>query len=129
MNICVIDDEKSLCTALASFIRRLGPYNVFTLTDSREELDFIRRHDIELLITDVRMPYKSGLDIVCELKKNDIAIEIILISGQSDIIESINAIELGVHDFLTKPVDVTKIARIVETIEKKKHKNPLSIST
>jgi two-component system, NtrC family, response regulator AtoC len=120
MNICVIDDEEFLCDALALYISQIGPYTIHKLTDSREALSLLENNNIDLVFTDVRMPHLSGIDIANEVKKKKIQTEVVLISGQSDIIESINAIEIGVHDFLMKPVDVNKIIEIVKDVEKKR---------
>ncbi len=130
MNVLIIDDEKSLCDALAGFVEKIGPYTVSTLCDSRQAVDMIRQKSIDLLITDVRMPRISGIQLAETVRRANLPVEVVLISGQSDIIESINSLELGVFDFLKKPVDLKKLAEIIREIEKKKRRNeagPLSL--
>ncbi|MBN2440765.1 MAG: sigma-54-dependent Fis family transcriptional regulator [Spirochaetales bacterium] len=117
MTICVIDDEEFLCDALALYISKLGPYTVHKLTDPRKVVNLISTHTIDLIFTDVRMPHLSGIDVANEVKKQQVNTKVVLISGQSDIIESINAFEIGVYDFLIKPVDVNKIIEIIRSIE------------
>lgn len=119
MKILIIDDEKMLCDAMADFIELTGKHKIIKLYDSRNAIDIIKKEKVDLVITDVRMPYITGIEIARQIKDNKIAAEILLISGEADIIESINALDLGIFDFFIKPVDVQKIAILIQKIEKK----------
>jgi two-component system response regulator AtoC len=120
MNILIVDDEAQSCEALAGFVEKLGGQNVFTCTDSRDATRLAGERQIDLIVTDVRMPHVSGVQIAQEIRHLRPACEVVLISGQSDVIESINAIDLGVFDFLKKPVEVVQLAALIQEIEKKK---------
>jgi len=120
MNICIIDDEESLCTALADFVEKLDKTNsIYTLFDSRKAVNLIKDKNIDLVLTDVRMPHITGIDILNEVKSQNLPAQVVLMSGQSDIVDSINAIEIGALDFLTKPIDIKRIAEIIQSIQKK----------
>ncbi len=122
LNVLIIDDEKSLCDALVRFVGKIGTYNIFPLYDATNALALIKAERIDLLITDVGMPEITGIELAAMVKKEHLRVEIILVSGQNEIIDSINALELGVYDFLRKPVDISKLATIIRDIEKKKNK-------
>ncbi len=120
MNICIIDDEEAICTALADFVKRLDKNNsIYTLFDSTKAIDLIKDKNIDLILTDIRMPRTTGLDILNEVKSQNLPTKVVLMSGQSDIVDSINAIEIGALDFLTKPIDIKRIAEIIQSIQKK----------
>jgi len=67
-----------------------------------------------MIICDINLPNINGLDLSKRARKLDKNIKIILISGIENIIESINSIEIGVYDFLTKPVDTRKLSELIK---------------
>ena len=126
MKILIVDDDKECCTILCEFVKNLD-HEVESAFDGLAALKFLRKKSYDLIILDVNMPFLNGIELIRIIRGLKIEIEIILISGKSEIIESINAIDLGAADFLTKPVSAGKIAEVIKKIKiqtkEKKNKN------
>lgn len=124
MNILIIDDEKECCDSLQFFIENIGKYRFFTAYDSIDALNIINKNNIDLVFTDVNMPTLNGVELTKIIKNRKQDIEVVLISGKRDIIESINAIDYGALDFIPKPASGKKVEGIIKKVEARiKNKN------
>lgn len=119
MNILLVDDEKDYCKDMSDFLSNFD-HNIKETYDGMSALTLIKKDKIDLVISDIKMPGMSGIDLVKEIKKEGHQLDIILISGSGDILKSINAIDLGIVDFLVKPIDVFKLAGLISLVEDKK---------
>lgn len=118
MKILLIDDEKELCEDLGRFIESIG-HSVVYAYDGKEALRKVEESRFDLVLSDVTIPFINGIELTKKIKDNKLADNILLMSGMEDIISSINAIELGIVDFLTKPIDVYRLALILRIVEEK----------
>lgn len=102
--IFLIDDDASVRRAVARLLRSAG-YAVKTFASARELLDGDRETDgAACIVLDLQMPGLTGLDLQRELRKREIELPIVFISGHGDIPSSVRAMKDGAVDFLTKPV-------------------------
>lgn len=116
--VFVIDDDHSIQKSLSRLIRSVG-YNVEVFASANEFLHRKHYEDPCCLVLDVRMPGLSGLDLQEELKKKEISIPIIFITGHGNIPMSVKAMKSGAVDFLPKPFDDQElIDAIYHAIEK-----------
>jgi FixJ family two-component response regulator len=100
--IYVIDDDQSVRDALSSLFRSVG-YRI-QLFGSTGEFIQAKRPDVNsCLVLDIRLPGVSGLDLQSHLKREQIAIPIIFMTGHGDIPMSVRAMKAGAIDFLSKP--------------------------
>jgi len=100
--IYVIDDDQSVRDALSSLFRSVG-YRI-QLFGSTAEFIQAKRPDVNsCLVLDIRLPGVSGLDLQSHLKREQIAIPIIFMTGHGDIPMSVRAMKAGAIDFLSKP--------------------------
>lgn len=111
--ILVVDDVISTCDDLKKAISRFG-YEVAAAYSGEEALDIVENKDISFIVSDVHMPHMSGIELVEKLKDFHNAPPIILMSGVNDIIDSINAIEIGAIDFLPKPINIRQLVDIIK---------------
>lgn len=116
MRILVADDDRDLCDDIKNFISRSG-YEVCAAYDGLSALQMAKESYFDLAVLDVTMPYMSGIELTKKILEIHPSIRIILISGISDIIDSINAMELGIEDFLTKPFDIKKLHDYLEKVQ------------
>ena len=117
MNIMVVDDDKDICNDLSKFLKRIN-HNVIQAYKGSEAKELLADSKIELLISDVSMPEIDGFTLAKFVKDQYKDVKIILISGLQEVAETINAMDLGIHDFILKPVDIKAIVKIIEDIEK-----------
>ncbi len=128
MKILIVDDEPDCCNDLAKFLSRIN-HEIATAYDGIEAFEKVKNDKYDVIISDVNMPKMNGYELVKSIKESDIESQIILISGLEEIAESINAIDLGIYDFITKPVDLNKLINLIDKIEEiNKSKYPSNYS-
>jgi DNA-binding response OmpR family regulator len=108
----VADDEEPIRDLLARALA-LAEYEVEAAPDGRAALDRLRVAPFDLLITDLKMPGLGGLDLVREARRLAPDLPIVIITGFSTEAAAIEALNLGVAGYLTKPFRVQKILATV----------------
>lgn len=101
--ILVIDDESIIRQSLCDQLEDIG-YRVIEAENGKEGIDLIEKEEPDLILTDLRMPEMSGLEVIEESKKSHPNILIIVISGAGHIGDAVEAMRLGAYDYLVKPV-------------------------
>jgi excisionase family DNA binding protein len=106
--ILVVDDETSIRDLLAKTLA-LAEYDVDTASDGAAALERLRLYPYDLLIADLRMPGMDGLAVIREAKRLNADLPIIIITGYSTESAAIEAVNLGVAGYLTKPFRVPQV--------------------
>jgi two-component system NtrC family response regulator len=110
--ILVVDDEEAQRKVLAGFLRKRG-YEVLTAASVDEALDLARAKTIDLVLTDLRMPERTGLDLVQDLRGVNPEIPVVVITAFGSVDSAVNSLKGGAADYLTKPVDLDELEVIV----------------
>jgi len=103
--ILVVDDERSMRELLAIVLRREG-YEVLLAENGRAAIDALEREPVDLLISDIKMPDMSGVDVLRAAKRVDQDILGIMITAFASTESAVEAMRLGACDYLSKPFDV-----------------------
>lgn len=127
MNIAIVDDERWPADDLAQFVASLG-HTTMTFYSAQDALEALRVHPVDLVISDVTMPGMDGLELVRQTFEQKIPVQFILVSGKDEVVRTINAMELGVLDFLTKPTDIRQLAHLIEQYEEHRDTETLDLS-
>src|SRR5688572_21305362 len=106
--ILVVDDEASIRDLLAKTLA-LAEYDVDLAPDGRTGLERLRMIPYDLLITDLKMPGVDGLAVIREARRLKADIPVIIITGFSTEASAIEAVNLGVSGYLTKPFRVPRV--------------------
>jgi DNA-binding NtrC family response regulator len=107
--VLVIDDEPNIRELLKRILERHG-YAVFTAADGQEGLETLKANlDIDIAFTDITMPKLSGLDFLKQARHINPKIEVVIITGHSDVQSSVEAVEFGASGYLIKPLQVAEI--------------------
>ena len=106
--VLVVDDEASIRDLLSKTLA-LAEYEVDTAPDGRSALDRMRMHPYDLLIADLKMPGMDGLSVIREAKRYKADLPVIIITGYSTEASAIEAVNLGVAGYLTKPFRVPQV--------------------
>ena len=109
--VLVVDDEASIREMLAKALA-LADYAVETVPDGRTAIDRLRTGTYDLLITDLRMPGIDGLAVIREARRMRENLPVVIITGYSSEASAIEAIDLGVSGYLTKPFRVPKVLAV-----------------
>ena len=115
--ILVVDDERSMRELLAIVLRREG-YEVLLAENGRAAIDLLEREPVDLLISDIKMPDLSGVDVLRAAKKIDQDILGIMITAFASTETAVEAMRLGACDYLSKPFDIDLLKmKVREKIE------------
>ena len=111
--LLIIDDEKNIREGLAANFE-LEDYNVKTAATGEEGLALIEKGDIDLVITDLRMPGISGEQVLAKVSSETPGIPVIILTGHGSIDSAVDAMRHGAYDFLTKPLNLDQLSLIVK---------------
>jgi len=112
-HLLLVDDDPNTLASLARAFRLAG-HEATVCDNAGRALDLLRTENFDLILSDVVMPGKSGLELLEDLKKNGVKTPIVLISGQANIEMAVRATKLGALDFLEKPLSTDKLLITVE---------------
>ena len=111
--LLVIDDEKNIREGLATDFEMDG-YNVKVAANGQEGIDFLEKGNIDLVITDLRMPVISGEDVLKKVTAEMPGIPVIVLTGHCSIDSAVSAMQNGAYDFLTKPLNLNHLELVVK---------------
>ena len=112
-HLLLIDDDPNTLASLARAFRMAG-HEAAVCDNATRALEMVRGERFDLILSDVVMPGKTGLELLEELKKAGVQTPIVLISGQANIDMAVKATRLGALDFLEKPLSTDKLLLTVE---------------
>ena len=110
-NILVCDDDKEIVQAIEIYLAKEG-YNVLKAYDGEQALKVMNKNTIHLVILDIMMPNKDGIETLDEIRKTS-SIPVIMLSAKSEDEDKIKGLNLGADDYVTKPFNPLElIARV-----------------
>ncbi|HPO49108.1 MAG TPA: sigma-54 dependent transcriptional regulator, partial [Spirochaetota bacterium] len=112
-NILIVDDEKNIREGLGIALKRDG-HNIYLAGDGDEALKIIKKEDIDLVITDLKMPNLDGDALMKTILKEYKNIPVIMLTGHGTVETAVRAMRDGAYDFLTKPLNLDKLSLIVK---------------
>jgi DNA-binding NtrC family response regulator len=112
-HLLLIDDDPNTLASLARAFRMAG-HEAAVCDNATRAMEMVRGERFDLILSDVVMPGKTGLELLEELKKAGVQTPIVLISGQANIEMAVKATRLGALDFLEKPLTTDKLLLTVE---------------
>lgn len=116
--VLVVDDEPAITVALAKKLRREG-YDCVTAGSAEEALNRLRQQVPDVVISDVRMPGMSGIQLLKEVKKHEPGVKVILITAYAEIDFVVEALRHQADDYLLKPFNLKELAEAVaRTLER-----------
>lgn len=111
--LLIIDDEKNIREGLAANFEMDG-YNVKLAENGKQGLEFLAKGDIDLVITDLRMPGISGEEVLRKVTTETPGVPVIVLTGHGSIDSAVDAMRNGAYDFLTKPLNLDQLSLIVK---------------
>jgi DNA-binding NtrC family response regulator len=112
-HLLLVDDDPNTLASLSRAFRLAG-HEATVCDNAARALELLRTETFDLILSDVVMPGKSGLELLGDLKKDGVKTPIVLISGQANIEMAVKATKLGALDFLEKPLSTDKLLVTVE---------------
>lgn len=117
ISILVVDDERGLCVGVQEALRREG-YSVDAVTEAPDALKLIGERLYNLVITDMKMPEMSGMELLREAKQRSRDTMFILMTAYGTVETAVEAMKEGAYDYLSKPLDMQRLrALVVKALE------------
>ena len=118
-HILVVDDEEMIRELLFSALQHEN-YICHLASNVDEAFDILGSQRIDLVISDIMMPGRSGVDLLRDLKKIDPEIAVLMITGLSDMNTALECIHLGADDYLTKPFGISRVMLTIRNLVEKR---------
>jgi len=125
--ILVVDDDRNVCRVLKDLLERAG-FEVLTAPDVDAAVPILKQQDLDLIVTDLKMPGKSGMDLLSLCHEARPAVPVIMMTAYADVEAAVTAMKKGAYDFITKPFDENELLNVAKKAfgESKKNKELLS---
>ena len=111
--ILIVDDEESMRDFLSIMLHREG-YQVDTATDGSQAVSHLREHSYDLVISDIKMPRMTGLELLAHIKERTPETVVLMVTAFSSTDEAVEAMKQGAYDYITKPFKNEEIRLIVK---------------
>lgn len=108
-SILIVDDEKNYLELLKSILAEEGYTNVLTLDNPHFVLPTLQEKKIDLILLDVHMPGKNGLDVLDNITGQHPQIPVIMVTAADELEIALKAVKLGAYEFIVKPVDSARL--------------------
>ncbi|UCG39766.1 MAG: sigma-54-dependent Fis family transcriptional regulator [bacterium] len=112
MKILVVDDHANVRVVLQDMLEREG-YAVVTAGSFDEAVPAVEGDDLRVIITDLKMPGRSGMDLLSYCRERRPEVPVVMITGHGNVEAAVTAIKGGAFDFISKPVDEAELLNVI----------------
>ena len=117
INILIVEDKESFRDYLKEVLK-IADFRVFDTESEKGAMDILKSKDIDLVLLDLRLPGKDGIEITKEIKQIDNTLPIIIITAYGTVDNAVEAMKLGVYDFIEKPLDPDRLLYLVKRVSR-----------
>jgi DNA-binding NtrC family response regulator len=117
--VLVVEDDADIRKILELFLSEKG-FHVKAAESGARALDMLGEEPVELILSDVRMPGMTGLELLRVVRERDPEIQLVLMSAYSCVKDAVQAIQLGAADYVEKPIDFRRLERVLQTVLEKR---------
>ena len=115
ITILYVEDDIDIREELSDILQ-FSVENLYVATNGKEGLELYKKHNIDIIITDINMPIMNGLEMIGNIRKDDENIPIIITSAFNDISYLKKAIDLQVDKYINKPVDISQLMLAIDKV-------------
>lgn len=123
MRILIVEDEISLAEAVTAILKK-EQYFVDAVYDGRDGLDYALSGIYDLILLDIMLPKMNGLDVLREIRNNNISTPVMLLTARSEINDKIKGLDCGADDYLTKPFNKGELLARIRALTRRKGEIP-----
>ena len=113
--ILVIDDEESQLKVLAGYLRK-KQFQVFEACQAEEGLNLIRDYPIDVVLTDMRMPGMTGIELLKQIKCLHPEIGVLVMTAYGSVDDAVTAMKEGAEDYIQKPIDLDQLDMVINKL-------------
>lgn len=114
-SILIIDDEDAQRSILKGYLEKKG-YKIYSASSGTEGIKTVQNNLIDIVLSDLKMPDKTGLEVLEEVKKINPEISFVILTAYGTIEDAVKAMRLGAFDYISKPVDLDELDLMIERI-------------
>lgn len=118
MRVLIAEDEVEIAKALKVILEK-NNYTADVVHDGKAALDYAGQIDYDILILDIMMPEKDGMEALCEIRKKGIFTPVLLLTAKGDISDRVAGLNAGADDYLPKPFDVSELVARVRALTRR----------
>ena len=118
MKILLAEDEAQLNRVLTVAMQKSG-YDVDSVFNGQEAVDAVKKHPYDVIIMDIMMPVKNGLDAVKEIRSTGDKTYIMMLTDKSEIDDKVTGLDVGADDYLTKPFSLKELLARLRSKERR----------
>ncbi|MEF9427015.1 MAG: response regulator [Candidatus Mariimomonas ferrooxydans] len=111
--ILVVDDDTYVPDSITNLLKEYG-YSIVACKSGEEAMAQFQKNDFELVLTDIKMPWVSGIELLEKIHVIDSEIPVVLMTAYADMDIAIAAIKQGAFDFITKPYESEYLLHTIE---------------
>jgi two-component system NtrC family response regulator len=119
-SILIVDDEDAQRSILKGYLEKKG-YKIYSASSGTEGINVVQNNLIDIVLSDFKMPDKTGLEVLEAVKKINPEISFVILTAYGTIENAVKAMRLGTFDYISKPVDLDELDLMIERIIE--HKN------
>lgn len=119
MRILIVDDDRAICDYMQTLLERDG-YQVKTLSDPTGVIQELKKNDYHLVILDLMMPKRDGIDVLREIRKQDKDIAVVIFTGYPNLDTAVASMKLDAVDYIKKPFNVDEFRAVIARVMRKK---------
>ncbi|HUA52963.1 MAG TPA: sigma-54 dependent transcriptional regulator [Candidatus Sulfotelmatobacter sp.] len=111
-SVLLVDDEPKMRDVLSTALEGFG-YRSLPAANGEAALDLLEHEDIDLVLTDLRMPAMGGLDLLSAVKRRDPNLPVVLMTAYGSVKDAVQAMKEGAFDFVVKPFEIDELAAVL----------------
>ncbi len=115
VRVLIVDDEEDFRDIFALLIERMG-YVPLTAADGRQALQLLKETPCDLALIDYQMPHMNGIELLREVRRSHPRLEVIFVTGFGTPPSMVEAMKLGVFDYVTKPLNLDEIEELIHRL-------------
>lgn len=119
MRLLIVEDEKQLCDTIAKSLYAAG-YEVDTCYDGDEALDYVLTEEYDLIVLDLNLPGRDGMEILRELRQDNDETKVIILSARSQIADKVEGLDAGANDYMEKPFHLQELEARIRSLTRRK---------
>ena len=114
-SILIVDDEDAQRSILKGYLEKKG-YKIYSASSGTEGIKTVQNNLIDIVLSDFKMPDKTGIEVLEEVKKINPEISFVILTAYGTIEDAVKAMRLGAFDYISKPVDLDELDLMIERI-------------
>ena len=103
--ILIVEDEEHLLKSLEVFLKNETSFEILNASNGKEALNVLEQHDIDLILTDLKMPEMDGIELLKNVQNKNLDIPVVVMTAFKSLETAIETIRLGGYDYMVKPYE------------------------